>query len=34
MKIGVDYYPEHQDRSLWTSDAEMHWHGLIDHSYF
>lgn len=23
MKIGVDYYPEHWDRSLWTSDADL-----------
>ena len=23
MRIGVDYYPEHWDRSLWESDADL-----------
>ena len=23
MKIGVDYYPEQWDRSLWSKDAEL-----------
>ena len=23
VSIGVDYYPEHWDRELWRSDAEM-----------
>lgn len=23
MRIGVDYYPEHWDRSMWTKDADM-----------
>ena len=23
MKIGVDYYPEHWDRSLWEADADL-----------
>ena len=23
MRIGVDYYPEHWDRSLWEKDAEL-----------
>ena len=23
MKIGVDYYPEHWDRSLWEQDADL-----------
>ena len=23
MKIGVDYYPEHWDRTLWRQDADL-----------
>ena len=23
MRIGVDYYPEHWDRSLWEADADL-----------
>ena len=23
MRIGVDYYPEHWDRSLWEQDADL-----------
>lgn len=23
MKIGVDYYPEHWDQSLWAADADL-----------
>ncbi len=23
MRVGVDYYPEHWDRSMWTKDADM-----------
>ena len=23
MRIGVDYYPEHWDKSLWAADADL-----------